>query len=426
MIQHLAYFRWHQLFKKLVLEHFKMPNYLVPSLKIMILTPAIILSIDSIEYALPGFIVLSLYLFYGLLDYADVIRHEKGDQPSRLIYAYQRLVDYPLVIALGYIIFDKISFELILLKIVLDGILILIQLVRDERHKTKIPSGVNFVTMLIVLMVAVNSSSKFVTPALAEGMLIVSIILTLIQIGSVLGILKKNFIADALSLGNLVCGLIAIFMATKGRIDLSLLFIGLGAAFDGLDGAAARKFGSTKWGVYSDDIADGITYGIAPGIITMIHFQQFDAQISGLSLDGYIIGGAYVFFTLGRLVYFTLNKANSDPEYFMGAPSVFGGTLVVSSVFLFSEHYALLGMMIGVACVLMVTFDSHYRHMGRLIGSRQSMRIFSLIAVLMIITLGFFKLTYWAIMSIFIFCMAYGFLPMLMNFQKVLLKDEKK
>ncbi len=39
----------------------------------------------------------------------------------------------------------------------------------------------------------------------------------------------------------------------------------MGCLFDGFDGAAARKWGGTRFGVYSDDIADGVNYGIAPG-----------------------------------------------------------------------------------------------------------------------------------------------------------------
>ncbi len=418
-------FQWLNNVNELIKKHFTAPDYLIPSLKLFILTPGIVLSIDSIDYALPGGIVITMILIYGLLDYAAVVKHDASAKPSRTFYAFERLVDYPLVLALGYLVFDKVSFELIILKIVADGILIAIQLYRDERQKARISSGVNFATLFIVVLVALGSSSKFATPALAEGMLILSTLLSVILIGHTVGLLKKYLIADSLSFGNLLCGFIAIYMATKGRLDLSLMFIGLGAAFDGLDGAAARKFGSTKWGIYSDDIADGFTYGIAPGIIIMIHMQQFEAQINGLGLDGYIIGGLYAFFTIGRLIYFTLNKSNSDPEYFMGAPSVYGGILVLSSAYLFADHYALLGMMVGVACVLMVGFDSHYRHMGRLIGNRHSMRIISLIAVLMIIILGFFKQIDLAIAFIFIGCILYGFLPMAMNFKQVLAKESK-
>ena len=40
----------------------------------------------------------------------------------------------------------------------------------------------------------------------------------------------------------------------------------MGAVCDGLDGAAARRFGGTRFGVLADDVADAISYAVAPAI----------------------------------------------------------------------------------------------------------------------------------------------------------------
>ena len=76
---------------------------------------------------------------------------------------------------------------------------------------------------------------------------------------------------------NALCGVASIYFATQGRIETSLLLLLVGAAFDGLDGAAARKWGGTRFGVYSDDIADGINYAIAPGVVDGEHWDGVDA-----------------------------------------------------------------------------------------------------------------------------------------------------
>ena len=198
----------------------------------------------------------------------------------------------------------------------------------------------------------------------------------------------KRFVADSLSLGNLLCGLVAIYMATLGRLDLSLVCIAMGAVFDGLDGAAARKFGSTRWGVYSDDIADAVTYGIAPGVILMIHLSATQNAGAGLNIDAVILGSCYIVFTLGRLVYFALAKNFSEPAWFRGAPSVLGGILVISAASLFADHIVLTAMLTGVACVLMVNFDSRYQHIGRLLGYRKLYLYLALICIAVLSVLG--------------------------------------
>ena len=71
------------------------------------------------------------------------------------------------------------------------------------------------------------------------------------------------------------------------------------AICDGLDGAAARRFGGTRFGVLADDVADAISYGVAPAIAVAI-------ATSGI--EGTAVGVVYGTLTLTRLVFFTLRK----------------------------------------------------------------------------------------------------------------------
>ena len=167
-----------------------------------------------------------------------------------------------------------------------------------------------------------------------------------------------RFVADGLSCANAVCGALSIWCAWHQSPFASLLLLLAGACFDGLDGAAARRFGGTRFGVLADDVADAISYAIAPGVAVA-------CALSGT--EGTVIGVSYIALTIARLVYFTLHKksAADDPRFFRGVPSTMGGVLALSAVILFPHGHAIVGFIVGVAVVLMVSFDSAYEHVGR-------------------------------------------------------------
>lgn len=170
----------------------------------------------------------------------------------------------------------------------------------------------------------------------------------------------SRYLADALSLANLASGVAAIAAAARGRPDLSLLWLGLGVTFDAFDGAAARKFGSTPWGVYSDDVADGVTNGVAPGAAV--------ALVMGGS-EGLLLGVGFAIATFTRLVYFTARKGLDDPAWFRGLPSPAGAAMALSSLVVFPGSPLLIGASVAAASVLMVSFGARYVHVGRWIAT---------------------------------------------------------
>jgi len=165
-------------------------------------------------------------------------------------------------------------------------------------------------------------------------------------------------LADLLSLTNAALGVASCAFALAGRADVSLLLLVAGAVCDGLDGAAARRFGGTRLGVLADDIADAISYGIAPGVAVA-------ATAHGAM--GTAVGVAYALLTITRLVFFTLDKASpsADPRRFRGLPSTVGGIVVLSVAALMPESPVAVAFAAGVVTALMVTFDASYEHLGR-------------------------------------------------------------
>jgi len=165
-----------------------------------------------------------------------------------------------------------------------------------------------------------------------------------------------RFIADGLSAGNLACGITSVAMAAAGRPDLSLALIVAGGLLDGMDGAAARRFGGTRFGVLADDVADGVSYGLAPAVAV-------GAVVGGPA--GIALGLTFATLTVTRLVFFTLDKGNGDPAWFKGMPSPVGGLIALTAAILFAGQPALLGLLVGLAGALMVSFGLPYLHFGR-------------------------------------------------------------
>lgn len=167
-------------------------------------------------------------------------------------------------------------------------------------------------------------------------------------------------LADLLSAGNAACGVVSCAFAASGRPDVSLLLLMAGAVLDGLDGAAARRFGGTRLGVLADDVADAISYAVAPAIAVAV-------TTSGP--EGTVIGVLFGALTILRLVFFTLKKnaPDTDPAVFRGLPSTVGGIVALSAAILWPHSPELVGFAAGAAVVFMVSFDAAFAHPGRLV-----------------------------------------------------------
>lgn len=218
-------------------------------------------------------------------------------------------------------------------------------------------------------------------------------------------------VANLLSLANLGCGVIAILLALQQHFALALLASLVGAVFDGVDGAAARRFGSTRIGVLADDAADAVNFAFAPAAALF-------AGIGGYTGVGLAI--AYALITLGRLIYFTLRKEDCDPTYFDGAPSTIGSVIVLSGLALFQEQPALVGALAGVAMAQMVSFSTAYRHLGRwLANHRRMLLLVPPVALTLLLAGAHFGPEIPAGLLLTV-CIAYGFQPVARAFKQAL------
>ena len=152
---------------------------------------------------------------------------------------------------------------------------------------------------------------------------------------------RKKFgfvvVPTLLTLGNGVCGLGSISMATLGPDELGEttailcagVFIFVGMMFDGLDGYVARMMKQTsKFGAELDSLCDVITFTVAPVFIMLRLTDVFPLRF----LWG--IGVLFMLCGLLRLARFNVElDPDEEPEWFRGLPTpAAAGTLASFAV----------------------------------------------------------------------------------------------
>ena len=84
----------------------------------------------------------------------------------------------------------------------------------------------------------------------------------------------KRIIPNSLTCANLLCGSVAVFMATQQEFILAFCCIIAGAICDFFDGASARWLKvPSPLGVQLDSLADDITFGLAPAMILFCYLK---------------------------------------------------------------------------------------------------------------------------------------------------------
>lgn len=131
----------------------------------------------------------------------------------------------------------------------------------------------------------------------------------------------KRLIPNLLTAGNLVGGIIAIILALSGKLELAPIWILISALFDFLDGFAARLLKvQSELGKQLDSLADMVTFGVAPGIITFVFFNH---ALQGHGFVGYnwmaYLALLIPVFSLFRLAKFNLDTRQTDQ--FIGLPT---------------------------------------------------------------------------------------------------------
>ena len=97
--------------------------------------------------------------------------------------------------------------------------------------------------------------------------------------------MTKLIIPDTITSCNLLCGGIAVFLATQGAFIWAFVFILAGAFFDFFDGLSARVLKApSPIGVELDSLADDITFGLAPSMMLFCWLKPILGWWAGIAL----------------------------------------------------------------------------------------------------------------------------------------------
>src|SRR6058998_3953373 len=159
------------------------------------------------------------------------------------------------------------------------------------------------------------------------------------------------------TLGNMFCGYSCIVFAMRGEFETAAPFIGFAIVLDMLDGRIARMTGSASdFGVEFDSLADVISFGIAPAILS------FSWGLQPLGRLGWAAGFLFVTAAAMRLARFNIQSAGGgDKRYFVGMPSPAAAAIPAATVYayptgLYDYREALPALaMVLVPAVLMVS-----------------------------------------------------------------------
>jgi CDP-diacylglycerol---serine O-phosphatidyltransferase len=186
--------------------------------------------------------------------------------------------------------------------------------------------------------------------------------------------------ADILSTLNFICGAASLVLTYHNYFAWAICVIIVGQLFDLFDGRMAEKHGGTKYGPLMDDVADFVSFGLAPAYMIV----KSAGPPAWLFAALYLGGVAY------RLIRFvTADKQRTDlPEgIFNGLPSPAGALIVLGSALVF-DYPPLLWAGAAVSIGLMIS-HLHFAHFGRVIIQRVPRPLFFTMCAFMVVALSF-------------------------------------
>src|SRR6202165_1786482 len=134
-----------------------------------------------------------------------------------------------------------------------------------------------------------------------------------------------------LTMGNLFCGYACIVYAMRGEYETAAPFIGIAIVLDMLDGRIARLTGGeSAFGLQFDSLADVISFGVAPAILS------FAWGLSSLGRLGWAAGFMFLACAAMRLARFNvISTKGGDKRYYVGMPSPAAAAVPAATVYMY-------------------------------------------------------------------------------------------
>ncbi|MFG2530492.1 CDP-diacylglycerol--serine O-phosphatidyltransferase [Streptomyces sp. NPDC048516] len=204
-------------------------------------------------------------------------------------------------------------------------------------------------------------------------------------------------IADTLTLGNAICGFMAVYFTTTGVLiphltgtddggmarhsaAMAVILMLLASVFDLFDGMVARKLRASAMGAELDNLSDLISFGLAPAYFVVTWGMVAQDANQRVSVVAAVVVLLAVVLRLARFSCVPMRDG-----MFQGMPGPFGALTVVAIVLLELPFVPTLLAIVGVAW-LMVSRVEYPKPRGRLA-----------VAMLSWIVLSMGMLTAWAL-----------------------------
>ena len=164
-----------------------------------------------------------------------------------------------------------------------------------------------------------------------------------------------HLLPSLFTVGNIFCGYVSIVRATMGEYELAALLILIAAVLDALDGRVARITGtSSEFGLQFDSIADVISFGVAPAVLS------FSWSLSTFGRVGWTVSFIFVICGAMRLARFNIQTTHQDRRFFVGMPIPAAACIVATTIYAHpeapdAESDPLIGVML-LLLVLLVSF----------------------------------------------------------------------
>jgi CDP-diacylglycerol--serine O-phosphatidyltransferase len=137
---------------------------------------------------------------------------------------------------------------------------------------------------------------------------------------------RRYAVPNAVTIGNMFCGFLAIMYSSSGRFDKAVIAVLIAILLDGLDGRVARRLNATsKFGIEFDSFSDVVSFGLAPAVM-MYHWAfHLRADEFGIAVTFF-----YALCAASRLARFNISAENL--KSFTGLPTPGAAVFVVSVI----------------------------------------------------------------------------------------------
>lgn len=211
------------------------------------------------------------------------------------------------------------------------------------------------------------------------------------------GIPLRAVVPNAVTALALCSGLSGIRFAITGEWDKALMFIGIAALLDGLDGRIARMLrGQSRFGAELDSLSDVVAFGVAPALIVYLWVLQVENSPSWRTY-GWVFALAYAVCMALRLARFNARiDAEEQPHksagFLTGVPAPAGAGMMMLPILLWLasdrqwnwlERPELVMAWSGFSAFLIISSIATFS-----MGALRVKRSFRLQAVLLIVLVG--------------------------------------